>query len=223
MQTILIDVDTQHDFCHPEGALFVQGSDQLQPVFSKLTTWAIEKNIPVLGSVDSHAFDAWEFANSPEKGPNGEEPGFPAHCVKGTPGWLKVPGTLAQRYRFIPNVPFAEGILHEMVTKHQPQQLLLEKEVYSLFANPNAHNLLTMVLPPATEVRFIVYGVALDYCVKAAALGLVDYLKSESRSGEVWLVCDATASVVASQGEAALETCKTQGVKLVESTSILNS
>ena len=215
MRTVLIDVDTQKDFCDPEGALFVQGADALHERFRRLTAAGVAAGAPILGSVDSHGFDAWEFAGAPEKGPQGEAPNFPAHCVKGTPGWLKVDGTQVERARYIPNVPLSPELLKPLATRHAPQQLLLEKEVYSLFANPNADAVLDLALDGADEARFIVYGVALDYCVKAAALGLVDYLARSKRQGTVLLCADATASVVPAGGEAALAECQARGVKLV--------
>ena len=221
MRTILIDVDTQHDFCHPSGALFVSGAERLQEQFRQLTARGVAVGAPILGSVDSHAFDAWEFAGAPETGPGGEQPGFPPHCVKGTDGWLKVPGTLAPRFRFIPNVPLGDDLLAPLVSRHQPQQLLLEKEVYSLFANPNAERLLDLVRQGADSLRFVVYGVALDYCVRAAALGLVDYLQKRSLPGEVLLCIDATASVVAAGGERALGECQARGVRSISTRDAL--
>jgi nicotinamidase/pyrazinamidase len=213
MRTILIDVDTQHDFCHPQGALFVSGAERLHDAFQRLTARGVAVGAPILGSVDSHAFDAWEFQGAPEAGPAGERPDFPPHCVKGTEGWLKVPGTLAPRFRFLPNVPLDDALLASFVQRHQPQQILLEKEVYSLFANPNAERLLDLVRQEEPALRFLVYGVALDYCVRAAALGLVDYLRSRSLRGEVLLCLDATASVVPSDGEKALGECQARGVR----------
>jgi nicotinamidase/pyrazinamidase len=164
----------------------------------------------ILGSVDSHAFDAWEFANAPEKGPNGESPNFPPHCVKGTHGWLKVAGTTAPRTRFVPNVQVRD--LDAFVAKNDPQMLLFEKEVYSLFANPNA----PAVLDRLGAQRFIVFGVATDYCVRAAALGLVEH-------GEVWMVGDAIAAVDAAGGEKAINECREKGVKLVSMNEALEA
>jgi nicotinamidase/pyrazinamidase len=221
MQTILIDVDTQHDFCHPTGALFVQGADRLGGAFGELTARGVAAGAPILASVDSHAFDAWEFAGAPEHGPHGEAPNFPAHCVKGTAGWLKVPGTMAPRGRFIPNVPLDPATLRDLVTRHAPQQILLEKEVYSLFANPNAEGVLDLVSQGSEPRRFLVYGVALDYCVRAAALGLVDHLARRQLPGEVWLIEDATAAVAAPGGAAALGECRARGVRLVSTAEAL--
>ncbi len=212
MRTLLIDVDTQHDFCMPDGALYVRGAEALIPTFRALVARAVERETMVVGSMDSHAFDAWEFAGAPHKGPNGESPNFPPHCVKGTTGWLKVAGTTAPRTRFIPNVRVDDGELASLVTRHAPQMLLLEKEVYSLFANPNADAILESV---AAE-RFIVFGVATDYCVRAAALGLVEW-------GEVWLVRDAVAAVDPAEGERALAECAARNVRLVTTAEALEA
>ncbi len=213
MKTVFVDVDVQHDFCDPGGALFVRGADALGDAFRALTARAVERAAPIVGSVDSHAFDAWEFAGAPEPGPRGERPGFPPHCVKGTSGWLKVPGTMTSRARFIPNTPLAADALSRLVRAHGPTQLLLEKEVYSLFANPNAGALLELVLADEAP-RFVVYGVATDYCVRAACEGLLDWVAARGR-GEVWLVGDAVAAVVEADGVAAIEGCRARGARVV--------
>ena len=82
MKTILVDVDTQFDFVDPEGALFVASASVVEAAIISALTRAQTSGQPILGSVDSHSYDAWEFAGN--GGP------FPPHCVKGTPGWLRV-------------------------------------------------------------------------------------------------------------------------------------
>ncbi len=218
-RTIFVDVDTQHDFCDPTGALFVRGADALRGAFAALTERAVARGLPIVGSVDSHAFDAWEFAGAIEAGPNGERPGFPPHCVKGTVGWLKVPGTLAPRVRFVPNVALERPEVERLVSLHAPQQWMLEKEVYSLFANPNAAQLLEALVAGAAP-RFVVYGVATDYCVRAAALGLVDWLAG--REGRVELVSDAIAAVDAGGGDRARAECAARGVREVSLAAVLS-
>jgi nicotinamidase/pyrazinamidase len=215
MRTVLIDVDTQHDFCDPTGALYVKGADALAPRFRELVARAVATSVPIVSSVDSHAFDAWEFAGAVDTGPNGESPGFPPHCVKGTAGWLKVPGTTAPRARFVPNVAMGSHELATLVRRHEPQHLLLEKEVYSLFANPNADTVLDLVLERAAGVRFVVFGVATDYCVRAAVLGLLDWLERRVRRGEVWLVADAVAAVNEDSGSAAISESRARGARAV--------
>lgn len=214
MRAVFVDVDTQVDFCSPDGALFVSGADHLHGSFIELFALATEHGSSILSSVDSHAFDAWEFAGAPSAGPRGERPNFPPHCVKGTPGWLKLPGTLAPRVRFIPNVALRHDELRAAAQTNAPQQLVLEKEVYSFFANPNAELVLDELTRGGGPTRFFVFGVALDYCVRAAALGLEDWLGRRNREGEVWLVVDATASVTPEGGKRALEELEDRHIKL---------
>ena len=65
--------------------------------------------------------------------------------------------------------------------------------------------------------KFVVYGVATDYCVKAAVLGLL------KRGQAVLLVEDAVAAVAPQSGAAALEAMHTCGAELVTTDYILNA
>lgn len=210
---IFVDVDVQHDFCDPEGALYVPGSPNER--FRQLTRVAVARRIPIVGSVDSHAFDAWEFASNDNVGPAGEDPGFPDHCVKGTPGWLKVAGTLAERFRFVACVPGQDvSSLATELHSGRSQALYFEKEVYSLFANPMAEEVVA-ALVSAVGNHFVVYGVATDYCVRAAALGL------KERGYEVTVLTDAIAGITELGIEQTLAELRAAGVQLSTSHTFL--
>jgi nicotinamidase/pyrazinamidase len=215
MDRVFVDVDVQNDFCEPSGALYVKGSPN--ELYRALTRFAVEKRIPILGSVDSHAWDAWEFASNDRRGPNGEKPNFPDHCVKGTPGWLKVAGTLPPRFRFIPNVAGAPiGSIVDEVVSGATGGAYFEKEVYSLFANPLAERFVAeLVARIGGQPEMIVYGVATDYCVKAAALGLAE------RGYRTTLLTDAIAGITEEGTRAALEAMTAKGVKLATAASLL--
>jgi len=206
---VFVDVDVQHDFCDESGALFVPGSPRA--VFQRLAAFAVAKRIPILGSVDSHAWDAWEFASNGRRGPNGEDPRFPDHCVKGTAGWLKIPGTLPPRFRFVPDAePTREPrALAVELLEGATQALYFEKEVYSLFANRMAEPLLrAFVEVNGGAPELFVYGVATDYCVRAAALGLVE------RGHRVTLLTDAVAGITKEGSAEALDEISRAGVRL---------
>ena len=174
-----------------------------------MTQLATARSIPIIGSVDSHAYDAWEFASNDNKGPNGEDPRFPDHCVKGTSGWLKVSGTLPSRFRFVPNVGQLETApLVQELAEGQVQALYFEKEVYSMFANPLAEGLVKQLAEALGDLRFVVYGVATDYCVKAAALGL------RERGYATVLLSDAVAGITEAGVEAALAALGEAGVEM---------
>jgi nicotinamidase/pyrazinamidase len=210
-----VDVDVQIDFCEADGSLYVPGSPNER--FRALTGVARARGIPIFGSVDSHAFDAWEFASNDVQPPGGgPKPNFPDHCVKGTRGWLKMEGTLPDRHRFVPNVPLvaaAVASLAEELLRGEVQGLYFEKEVYSLFANPNAEALLTKFVA-ARPSRFVVYGVATDYCVKAAALGL------RERGYDVVVLRDAIAGITEPGVRDALAELGAAGCALATSTEL---
>ena len=211
---VFVDVDVQRDFCEPTGALFVPGSPNAS--FRELTRYAVEHTIPILGSVDSHAWDAWEFATSATAAPSGEKPNFPDHCVKGTAGWLKIDGTLPPRFRFLPDVPEApfEGVVDEMASG-ATQGVYFEKEVYSLFANPLAERFMKALFATFPEPpELFVYGVATDYCVKAAALGL------RERGYATTLITDAIAGITREGTEAALREMADAGVAMTTTATV---
>jgi len=221
MKRVFVDVDTQHDFCAPGGALFVAGAPAAMAACARLVRAAVEAGDALVGSVDSHAHDAWEFASNGNRGPEGAKPDFPDHCVKGTAGWLKLPETLPARFYFVPVVPDAQAAAR---IPRGTQGVYFEKEVYSLFANPNAAAVLD-ALAPAGPVEFVVFGVATDYCVRAAALGLVDWIAERpARAGSrVTVAADAIAAVVPAAGEAACAELAAAGVSLRATDAILGA
>ncbi len=214
---VFIDVDVQRDFCEPTGALFVPGSPNAS--FRELTRYAVAHGVPILGSVDSHAWDAWEFATSETAAPLGDKPNFPDHCVKGTAGWLKIDGTLPPRFRFLPNVADAplDSVVRE-VASGVTQGVYFEKEVYSLFANPLAERFLKALFATFPEPpELFVYGVATDYCVKEAALGL------RERGYATTLITDATAGITPEGTEAALRDMAAAGVSMMTMASLIGA
>lgn len=216
MRRIYIDVDTQYDFCDPAGALFVKGAVEAARVSAQLVARAVREGAPIVGSVDSHAHDAWEFATNDHRGPAGEKPNFPPHCVKGTRGWLKLEDTLADTFVFVPV---------DAATPRVPlgtRAVYFEKEVYSLFANPNAARwLATLCAGEACE--FVVFGVATDYCVRAAALDVLQWARSQPgavASSTVALVEDAIAGVAPESTARALDELRASGVRFVLSSQL---
>ncbi len=216
MRRIYIDVDTQHDFCDPTGALFVKGAVEAASVSAALVARAVREGAAIVGSVDSHAHDAWEFATNDRRGPNGEKPNFPPHCVKGTRGWLKLAETLADTFAFVPvdapspRVP--EGT----------RAVYFEKEVYSLFANPNAARWLEIVCENQ-PADFVVFGVATDYCVRAAALDTLAWARAHAgpvADSTVTVVSDAIAGVAPASTEDALSAMRAAGVRFVLSSQL---
>ncbi len=217
MKKIYVDVDTQFDFCDPAGALFVSGAPACVPVWRALVAHAIARGEWIVGSVDSHTHEAWEFATNTNVGPKGEKPNFPPHCVKGRPGWLKLAETLPERFAFVavdarePHVPA------------RSQAVYFEKEVYSLFANPNAAHLLDAWVRDE-PVEFVVFGVATDYCVSAAALGLAAWARQRGgaiANSVVTMVTDGVAGIAAATIERATREMQDAGVRFATSAEVM--
>lgn len=186
MRTIIVDVDTQRDFMLQEGALYVHAETTVRMAIARVLQQGQREGVPVIGSIDTHAHDAWEFATN--GGP------FPPHCVKGSPGWLRVFHDVPKRTRFVPmqNVDAEVRNLVGEAKKGEGNRMLdadalaaealdgvgvyFEKEVYSLFSNPVATPVIAALVEAmggADAVRFDVLGYCTGgYCVDAAAQGL---------------------------------------------------
>lgn len=184
-----LDVDTQRDFMLPTGALYVPGAERILPKLRRLFDFARKSEISILSSVDAHVADDPEFKQ------------FPPHCVQGTEGQRKVDETLLPRPLIFQQQPVDRN-LPEAVRRHQ--QIIVEKQSLDLFSNPIAERL-TRVLPP----RAIVFGVATEYCVKMACLGL-------RRLGvQTVLITDAVRALKPRTEKEAVEEMRRAGVEFI--------
>jgi nicotinamidase/pyrazinamidase len=185
---IFLDVDTQVDFMLPTGRLYVPRAEQLIPNLAKLMTWAREHYIPVLSTADAHSLGDPEFAQ------------WPPHCVVGTPGQQRIPETHFPDAVVVPNRPgaFVPGATW-------PRQIIIEKPDYYSTTNPNFDTILKALGPR----RFVVFGVATEYCVRADALAL------RQRGLPVDLVTDAIKPITEEGGRKAIEEMVAARVRLV--------
>lgn len=183
------DIDTQKDFMLPDGALYVPGAERLRPKLRRLFDFAAKNDIRVLSSVDAHVKDDPEFQQ------------FSPHCIKGLPGQEKIQETLLKRPLVLENKVYDRN-LFEDVKKYA--QIIVEKQDLDLFSNPIAGRLLR-VLPP----RAVVFGVATEYCVKLACLGL------RERNIQTVLVTDAIAALSVKSEREALNEMRRAGVEFI--------
>ncbi len=167
---IFVDVDTQHDFMDPTGRLFVPGADQIVPNLKRLIHTARARHIPVFSTADNHAPDDPEFRE------------FPPHCVRGTAGQRKLRETLLDHRIVVePHDTFPDPA--SLPALHD--QIIFHKAAIDVFHNANLGRLVD-----AIEVgRYVVFGVATDYCIRTAALGLLH------RNCLVTIVSDAVRGI----------------------------
>jgi nicotinamidase/pyrazinamidase len=194
---VFVDIDTQADFMMPGGKLYVPGAEQLLPTLARLNEFAAANGIPIVASADAHATDDPEFQQ------------WPPHCVRSTPGQLKVPESLQAHYLVVPRERHA-SLTEEELSRYR--QWILEKNTLDIFTNAHADPLAKSL----EAERYLVYGVATEYCVRHAVLGLL------RRRQQVALLTDATRAVDAAAGEQALQEMKQAGAALVTGEQLLS-
>ncbi len=190
---VFLDVDTQVDFMSPSGSLYVPHAEEIIPNLAKLMFWAREHRIPIISSADTHAPDDPEFAQ------------WSPHCVAGTPGQRRIAETFFPDAVVVEDRPGAFQASKEWVG-----QLIVEKPVYDFTSNVNFDAILASLGQP----RFVVFGVATEYCV------LADVLALRKRSLPVALVRDAIKPISDEGGQKAIEEMVAAGVQLVTTAAV---
>jgi nicotinamidase/pyrazinamidase len=191
------DVDTQRDFMVPSGKLYVPGARQLGPRIRRLIAAARRHGIRVFSSVDAH----------PEGDPEFQV--FPPHCVVGTVGQAKMRGTLLPDPAVVPAEP-ALGVEEVRAVLEHPQ-VIFEKQSYDVFDNPHVRR----VLAASGAKRFVVFGVATDYCVRAVVLGLC-------RCGyDVTVATDAITGIAPDTTERSLDEMRAAGARFETAEQVL--
>jgi len=193
---VFVDVDTQADFMLPGGRLYVPGAEKLIPALRRLRDFAEQHDVPVLASTDAHPTDSHEFAQ------------WPPHCVRGTPGQLKLPETLLRKYTI---VPLERRTLLSDDELHRYRQWILEKDALDVFTNPHADDLVRRL----DAAQYVVYGVATEYCVQCAVKGLLE------RKRPVTLLVDAIREIKPEDGRVVLRELEAAGARLASTDAIL--
>ena len=194
---VFLDVDTQRDFLAGDGALPVPGGEALIPAIQRLVAYAFSHGVPVVSSMDSHPPGDPEFAD------------FPPHCVAGTRGQLKVDGTTLGNALVVPNDPDQPPDEKAVAAA---QQVIIEKQTYNLFDNPHAGAVFRALAP-----RLVVaFGVATDYCVRAAVLGLC------GRGYRTAVVTDAIQGIKEQASKVALAEMRRAGAEFITAAEVLS-
>ena len=181
---VFVDIDTQFDFMNPRGNLYVPDAEVIIDNIKKLFDYAKEHKIKILSSIDAHTVDDPEFKL------------FPAHCIKGTPGNQKIEASTCKDNIFIENV---EQAITESMMDHE--QIIVESQTFDIFESINTDGIVNKL----DACNYVVFGVATDYCVKAAVLGLL------KRGCNVYLVTDATKAITKEGEEKSLNEMKDTG------------
>ena len=183
-KTVFVDIDTQFDFMNPNGALYVPDAENIIDNIKRLFDYAKEYKIKILSSTDAHQVDDPEFKL------------FPPHCVKDTPGNQKIEASTCKDNIIIENI---EQDITESMLDHE--QIIVESQTFDIFEGINTDE----IVKKLDAHNYVVFGVAADYCVKEAVLGLLKY------GYNVSLVTDATKAITKEGKEEALKEMKDAG------------
>lgn len=198
---IFWDVDTLYDFMRWDGKLYVPGSEDIIPAVKALTDFAHAHRIPIVASADNHELSDVEISDTPDW-----KATFPPHCMRGTPGQLKIEETQLRNPLVIEPELKDPGALAQQVLAHRGD-FLLTKRAVDVFTNANVPALLR-ALEPRT---IVLYGVATDFCNRYALEGLLRALPQV----ELYLVSDAVRAIVPEEGERLIAGWKVLGVRMV--------
>lgn len=201
------DVDTQIDFMRPEGKLYVPDAEQIEPNLERLSRAADEHSIPVVASADDHTEGDSELSDDPDF-----QETYPPHCMRGTEGVRRVPQTDRSWTAEIGHQRLpVERLREELATS--PARILIHKNRFDVFTNPNTEPLLDTLNPE----RIVVYGVALDVCNRYAIDGML-----ERGYRNITLVTDAAKPIHADQVPALIERWSEAGVEMKTTDELLS-
>jgi nicotinamidase/pyrazinamidase len=195
---IFFDIDTQHDFLDRDGALSVPDAESILGNLERLLAAAGAHRITTISSRCAHRPGDEEFKI------------FPPHCVEGTRGAERV-------FAALPGLPRRElqvGARPDAQAELKPAtHYEVKKDTFDLFSNPWLEAMRRGGAFSGEEC--VVFGVATDYCVRAAALGLAQ------TGAHVLLVEDAVRGVAPDTTAKTIAEMRAAGVEFTTTDQIL--
>ncbi len=196
-ECVLVDVNTQRDFCEVGGAFPVANIRELIPALRHMIAWARRNYAPVVSSIESHR--PTELSDS----------GYPIACVDGSNGQRKLDFTLfPSRTRVEADNTLAVPI--DLFRRYQ--QVIFRKRSDDLLANPKADCLLTQM--PVGE--YILFGTTLEDSLKAVSLALL------TRAKPVTIAVDACGYWNKSTADLAVRQLAAKGAFICTVAEVLN-
>jgi nicotinamidase/pyrazinamidase len=197
--TLLWDVDTQYDFMRPEGRLYVAGAEGIIDNVSRARRFALDNGYSILASTDWHKEGNAEISDRPDF-----KTTFPPHCLAGKKGSEKVGYLGDLQIDVVPNEKMSTVDLQKLLDKKQ-FHIVMRKEELDPFSNPNTKTLMGLLKPASV----VVFGVALDLCVKQLVEGLI-----KMGGIKVYLLRDAVKGLGTKPDNDVLEELKNKGVEI---------
>lgn len=196
-ECVVVDLNTQQDFCDPGGAQPVENARDLIPALRRVVAWVRRNYAPIVSSIESHRSS--ELSDS----------GYPICCLDGSNGQRKIPFTLLPSRA---SVEIDNTLSIPVNVFRRYQQVIFRKRTDDLLANPKADRLLTQL--PVREL--IVFGTGLETSIKALVLALL------ARDKTVTVVVDACGYWHKPTAELAVRQMEAKGANLVTVEGLLH-
>jgi nicotinamidase/pyrazinamidase len=208
MATLIFwDEDTQHDFMDPDGKLYVPGAETIVPNLERLTRCARTHDVPIVAVMDDHTEADAEISAQPNFHTT-----FPPHCMRGTHGQERIDATAFGNPLYLESRAYSRGELEARVRAHRGE-IVIKKQNLDPFSN-SATALILELLDPQL---LVVYGVATDFCVDQAIVGLTD------RKRRVWWVQDASRPIDAARARQCEAEWRRRGVVFVSTAEVVEA
>jgi nicotinamidase-related amidase len=196
-ECVVVDINTQWDFCDPRGAFPVTHLRELIPQFRHMIAWTKRNSVPIVSSIESHR--PFELSDS----------GYPIHCVDGSGGQHKLDFTIFPLHAQV-EVDNTLSVPIDLFGRYQ--QVIFCKRTDDLLDNPKADRLLSHL--PVRE--YVLFGTGVECSVKALALALL------ARGKHVSVVVDACGYWNRSTADLALRQLSAKGARLVTVCDLLS-
>jgi nicotinamidase/pyrazinamidase len=203
---IFWDEDTQHDFMDAGGKLYVPGAERIIPNLQRLTRFAREHKIQIVAVMCDHTAADAEISSHPDF-----KETFPPHCMRGSRGQERIDATAPQHPLFLENRPYTRGEVEGLLRNHRGE-IVIKKQALDPLTNP-ATAIVLDILRPQTV---IVYGVATDFCVHRAIMGL------STGTRRVCFVTDASQPIDPEAAKQCEATWRQRGVETVTTEDIVS-
>ena len=201
------DVDTQYDFMHADGKLYVPASEAIIPNLKRLTDYAHAKGIRIIASADDHVPGHRELSGRPDF-----KESFPEHCMRGTKGQAKIPETALRDPLVIEPGREEPTALADGIRAHAGD-ILFHKHWFDVFTNENVEPVLDILAPDAV----VLYGVAQDVCNRYAVEGLL----RRCSALRLFAVSDAMKPIDRDMARRLLDSWAQQGVRIVKTRDVV--
>ncbi|PYP36170.1 MAG: hypothetical protein DMD46_10005 [Gemmatimonadetes bacterium] len=206
-RVIFWDVDTQYDFMHADGKLYVPEAERIIPNLKRLSDYAHGHAICVVASADDHVASHPEISETPDWRST-----FPPHCMRGTAGQKKIPETALRDPLVIEPARVDRPVLADRLRAHKGD-ILFHKHRFDVFTNENVPAVLDVLNPD----DIVLYGVATDVCDKAAVEGLLER-RPHTR---LFVVTDAVRGIDKDVSDQLLKDWGDEGVRLVKTKEVV--